>query len=90
MTLIIFLIISLSFSLCTNVKKGFYCLDRSKFVWCSGTNQSMAITCFKETVCKCGKTKYNPCVFSFQELDDCEGLPGDIINEPSKFYENYK
>ena len=66
---------------CLNKKEGFYCLNRKQFIWCSKTNHSVKMTCYENTVCKCGYTHFNPCVFSFQTLKDCEGIPGDIIHK---------
>ena len=64
---------------------GFYCLDRQSFVWCyRPSDDGYNMTCSDGTVCKCGKTVYNPCVFSFQELKDCEGNPGDILKDRVK------
>ena len=86
--LIIIFIFNLDFiqakEMCENKEQAFYCLDRSRFIWCSGTNKNVTMTCDRNTVCKCGKTKYNPCIFSFQTLSDCEGIPGDILKNKLK------
>nr|ABC59325.1 Jessie 1a [Entamoeba invadens] len=66
---------------CSRLEKAYYCLDRTRFVWCSGNGHGIGMKCDEETVCKCGKTGYNPCVFTFQELPDCTGLPGDYISD---------
>nr|ABC59326.1 Jessie 1b [Entamoeba invadens] len=69
---------------CYNLTYGFYCYDKSIFMHCRGENaKAVWLKCRGGTVCKCGRTTYNPCVFDYNDVDDCEGKPGSYLNEKS-------
>ncbi|ELP89613.1 chitin binding lectin, putative [Entamoeba invadens IP1] len=63
---------------CANKAIGFYCTDRSNFVWCHNHLDGSKMTCASGLQCKCGSSSFNPCAFSFQEVADCNGEPGDF------------
>jgi chitinase len=65
---------------CENLSTGFYCVDNKHYLWCHGTESGTKGTCIGGTVCKCGKTVYNPCIWDFQTLPDCEKEPGDFFD----------
>ncbi|KAL7715017.1 Chitotriosidase-1 [Entamoeba marina] len=64
---------------CTGVDPGYYCLDEHDFIWCYGRTDPLELTCPVNTVCKCGKTVYNPCAWDFQEVPECDGEPGEYF-----------
>jgi chitinase len=68
---------------CEGLSSGYYCVDNTNYLWCYGRDTGTNGKCIGGTVCKCGKTVYNPCIWEFQELPDCEGKPGDFIPNTS-------
>lgn len=68
---------------CENLSTGFYCVDEKTYLWCYGRNDGVTGTCPGTTICKCGKTQYNPCVWTWTEVPDCERKPGDFFDGSS-------
>ncbi|BFU23045.1 chitinase putative [Entamoeba histolytica] len=66
---------------CEGLSNGFYCIDNKNYLWCYGRTEGTPGKCIGETVCKCGRTQYNPCVWNFLDLPDCEKKPGDFFEK---------
>ncbi|ELP85968.1 chitotriosidase-1 precursor, putative [Entamoeba invadens IP1] len=64
---------------CEGLDNGFYCIDDTSYLWCYGQKQGQKSKCQGTTVCKCGRTAYNPCVWSWTDLPDCSLKPGDYF-----------
>jgi chitinase len=65
---------------CKNLSTAFYSVDNKHYLWCHGDESGTKGTCIGGTVCKCGRTVYNPCIWDFQTLPDCEKEPGDFFD----------
>ncbi|ELP89265.1 chitotriosidase-1 precursor, putative [Entamoeba invadens IP1] len=69
---------------CEGLDNGFYCIDDTSYLWCYGHTQGQITKCPSGLVCKCGKTAYNPCVWSWTDLPDCSLKPGDYFDKSSE------
>ncbi|ELP87779.1 hypothetical protein EIN_411320 [Entamoeba invadens IP1] len=77
-----FIATALSIGPCDNLTLGYYCYDKSIFLYCPGSDKFVESwwRCKGGSICKCGKTVSNPCAFDYSDVDFCNGRVGTYIN----------